>query len=275
MVWGAVAGAVAGAIANKVLSETGGDGGQRDAAAANEAIQREFAQQGVRWRVADAQAAGIHPLFALGAQLPSAQPSQFVPGVGTDYGLAAAGHDIGRAIDSTRTEEERVNARLNALKIERGELENDVLRSQLARLQQNATPPSPSFMRGDEGALPGQAQYIVERPLEVTRSFAGRGDIEPGAMVDRGFVWTGTGLQPVPGKDVKERIEDTLVPEALWSLRNYIVPRRGAGPPNSAIPREYVERGFNDWEWSLTKQEWQPVRRREVYRGPIPLDERR
>lgn len=31
-----------------------------------DAIQREFAQQGIRWKVEDAKAAGLHPLYALG-----------------------------------------------------------------------------------------------------------------------------------------------------------------------------------------------------------------
>ena len=34
----------------------------------NYAHQKEFAQNGIRWKVEDAKAAGIHPLFALGAQ---------------------------------------------------------------------------------------------------------------------------------------------------------------------------------------------------------------
>lgn len=37
----------------------------REMAAQNEALQREFAQMGIRWRVEDAKAAGLHPLFAL------------------------------------------------------------------------------------------------------------------------------------------------------------------------------------------------------------------
>lgn len=36
-----------------------------DQQAANLANQREFAQHGIQWRVADAKAAGLHPLFAL------------------------------------------------------------------------------------------------------------------------------------------------------------------------------------------------------------------
>lgn len=38
----------------------------RDTNASNEALQREFAQMGIRWKVEDAEAAGLHPLYALG-----------------------------------------------------------------------------------------------------------------------------------------------------------------------------------------------------------------
>lgn len=37
----------------------------RENAARNEHLQREFAQMGIQWRVKDAEAAGLHPLYAL------------------------------------------------------------------------------------------------------------------------------------------------------------------------------------------------------------------
>jgi uncharacterized protein YnzC (UPF0291/DUF896 family) len=43
-------------------------GAQRDTNAANVAMQKEFAQKGIQWKVNDAKAAGVHPLAALGAQ---------------------------------------------------------------------------------------------------------------------------------------------------------------------------------------------------------------
>lgn len=33
----------------------------------NAALQKEFAQHGISWKVADAKRAGIHPLYALGS----------------------------------------------------------------------------------------------------------------------------------------------------------------------------------------------------------------
>lgn len=71
------------------------------------AYQKEFAQNGIRWRVADAKAAGIHPLAALGAQT-----TGFTPVSIGDNGIAnafsAMGQGIDRAITAKQTEAERV-----------------------------------------------------------------------------------------------------------------------------------------------------------------------
>jgi hypothetical protein len=40
----------------------------------NQALQREFAKNGIRWRAEDAQAAGMHPLYALGGSGASYSP---------------------------------------------------------------------------------------------------------------------------------------------------------------------------------------------------------
>lgn len=95
-------------------------------------MQERFAKSGIRWKVADAKAAGLHPLAALGATGASASPVT----VGSDFG--SMGQDIHRAMQATRTAEERketnaVNAQLSSLAIERGRLENEWLRSRIAR----------------------------------------------------------------------------------------------------------------------------------------------
>jgi hypothetical protein len=111
------------------------------------AQQKEFAQQGVRWRVEDARASGIHPAVALGANLPSYTPVGL--GSGLAEGFSAAGQDISRAITQTQTVPEKA---LLSLNIERAGLENELLKSQIARL--NATPPFPMVDGGYN--IPGQ-----------------------------------------------------------------------------------------------------------------------
>lgn len=80
----------------------------RDSAQAREyERQKEFAQNGIRWRVEDAKQAGIHPLYAIGANTPTYSPQS---AVGTDYGLSQAGQDISRAIEAKQTRAERAHA---------------------------------------------------------------------------------------------------------------------------------------------------------------------
>lgn len=69
--------------------------------------QKEFAQNGIRWRVEDAKAAGLHPLYAIGANTPTYSPQA---AVGTDYGLSSIGQNISRAIEAGQTRAERAHA---------------------------------------------------------------------------------------------------------------------------------------------------------------------
>lgn len=271
MVWGAVIAAGA-SLAGSALSSRNSEK-DRDSQASmhgeNLAMQRQFAQEGIRWRVADAKAAGIHPLYALGAQLPSYSPSTYIPGGDSGAGahLAQAGQDIGRAVDATRTSPERSNARLEALALTRGELENELLRAQIAKLYQT---PSPSMPSSGSQLIPGQAdiernglvvtpsrQHVVEKPQEVTRSSPFNASQEPHPINDVGFVRTPTGLAPVPSKDVKERIEDQAIPEIMWSLRNNLIP--SLGEQSNAPPKSMLPDGAYSWRWEVTRQEWQPV----------------
>lgn len=88
--------------------------------------QKEFAQHGVRWRVADAQAAGLHPLYALGANTPSFSPVYSSDSMGP--AIAAAGQDIGRAVAAGMTPQERALHALALRKAEADLAESDARR---------------------------------------------------------------------------------------------------------------------------------------------------
>lgn len=231
-------------------------------------LQRQFAQDGIQWRVADAKKAGIHPLYALGAQIPTFSPSTYIPAGDNGAGaqLAEAGQYLGRAIDATRTQADRTQARLEALTIERGELENDLLRSRIAVLEQQRNPPMPA-VTGSQ-VIPGQSDvdrlgltvtgadsHVQAKPQEVTPPNPKANYMEPSPIVDMGLAWTGTGYAPVPSKDMKDRSEDMMVPEAMWAVRNLFLPNVGAGKPP---PAHLLPEGSNNWRWSYSRQEWQP-----------------
>jgi len=136
------------------------------------AHQKEFAQSGIQWKVEDAKKAGIAPLAALGANTISYAP-QAIGGSG-DYGVGAAGQDISRAIDAGRTPGQRVDAytrTVQALELERGSLQNELLRSQIAKLNQPGH--GPGIGVDAEGyTLPGQPNSgipgVVVQPSKTT-----------------------------------------------------------------------------------------------------------
>ncbi len=77
-------------------------GGSQDRAAGrlgqwkNYQQQKEFAQNAIQWRTEDAQAAGIHPLFAMGAATQSFQPG-FTTGSGAGDAIRGLGRGMARA----------------------------------------------------------------------------------------------------------------------------------------------------------------------------------
>lgn len=125
----------------------GGIFGANNAAAANQAaernmwqqyqFQKEFATHGIRWKVEDAKAAGLHPLYALGGSGATYTP-QAVSHTEPDTGgyLSRMGQDVSRAVAATQTAPERkltdYEKTRQMQELERGQLVNDGLRLQNA-----------------------------------------------------------------------------------------------------------------------------------------------
>lgn len=153
-----------GAVIGAGASLIGGLLGRRSTKKANDqniAMQREFAQNSIRWRVEDAKRAGIHPAFALGAPTMSFAPSS-VGDSSMPAALAAMGQDISRAVDVTRTAPERFDAKVQALTLQRMGLENDLLASQIRKINQVGAGPA---MAGGAMLIDGQGDLaVVETP---------------------------------------------------------------------------------------------------------------
>lgn len=236
---------------------------QEQMAAQNIALQREFAQSGIQWKVEDAKKAGVHPIYALGAPTHSFAPVSISSTADNSMpaAMSAAGQDIGRAINSTRTEAQRVDAftrASQALTLERGQLENEILRADLAsktgRLRSPGSPPMAAA--ADPYLIPGQTQsgLTTAEPLKVTPAPRNAPHAEGGAIVDVGYARTPTGWSPVPSKDVKERIEDSFPQEIVHFIRNNILPAfTGNNPPPFDPPAGKV------WRYNPLKLEWQQV----------------
>lgn len=126
-------------------------------------LQKEFAQHGIRWKVEDAKAAGLHPLYALGAQTAQYSPVTVQDSVGAS--IADAGQHVGRAVAATSTASER---QLAALAIEEGKSRirsNDAQSAYyLSEAARNAQFKSPGLPHEDNHATFGTADGVQSSP---------------------------------------------------------------------------------------------------------------
>lgn len=252
-----------GALAGLAGSVVSGLFGNKQASD-NIKYQKQFAKTGIQWRVEDAKKAGIHPLAALGANTHS-----FAPVQGGDWsGLASAGQDLGRAIEARTTEKQRVDgyaAELRKLQLERGRLENDVLRadlaSRVAKVKQPGNPPAVADAQ-NPNLIPGQGNSpgIENKPMERQGWDDANPQREAGVISDTGYSWTGTGYAPNFSKDFMDRAEDDMLGKAAWYMRNRIPQsfQQNLKPPFAAPPGHF---------WSFHPY-YQEYRLKEYIRGP-------
>ena len=246
------------------------------------ALQKEALTHSIRWRVNDARKAGINPIYALGAPTFNMSPQ-----VADFSGLGLAGQDISRAMAANRDRLERkqqmVDAivgqkqqeQMNGLQIEHAALENDVLRSQLARLKEPHVGPSvPMVMGGSRGAGDSSAR-VTPVPASPVINAPGNPAREAGNITDYGFTRTDHGVAVVPSNDATNRIQDNLPQELAWAVRNQLLPALGGLHPPST--REFpLPRGY-EWRWNPLAQEFRPYMRTAhggFYRDYDNFDER-
>lgn len=238
-----------GTIANKIFGDKAADKQAK--------LQKEFAQSGIQWKVEDAKKSGIHPLYALGANTVSYTPTQVGGG---DF--AAAGQNIGRAIDATRSN----NGKAAALAITAAELQaeglkldNEMKRVQLASSmalarQAGSAPglPSATVMPGFLG-LPGQGDTAqIDGPeVNVKKNIApitpGQPHAELGAHPEIAWYRTPSGgLAPMVPQSLSESFEQDWPSFYQWYYRNKIVPE--IAPPDDHV--------LNPYEFNALAGEW-------------------
>lgn len=184
--------------------------------AENIALQKEFAQNGIQWKVHDAQAAGINPLAALGAST-----SSFSNVVGATAqsdnsfgkGVSAAGQDIGRALKDTMAAGDQHALKMAQLQETHGELENQLLASQIAKYNAAGAggPPTPAAGQQWKWGLDGQGAVvdlssarnggnqpaIKVEPNKVIPGVVGDEGVAPGVSPLTGFMNNGGLMFPV------------------------------------------------------------------------------
>lgn len=162
-------------------------------------MQKEFAQNGIRWRVQDAEAAGLHPLAALGTMPSSYSPVQAMfTDAGPTYSepWSRMGQNLYRAYQAQMSPTEK---KMEALKVQNAEKQNDLLDRQIKAADQallrNQVPPgipsmtqevmdpvtkriykipSQEFQSGAASNLPLQMQWLLNTELVDPAYEAGR-----------------------------------------------------------------------------------------------------
>lgn len=298
MGWGSAIGGAIGGIAGGVAGII--SGGQSAASAErlnqlNYEHQKEFAQNGIRWKVADAKAAGLHPLAALGASTAQYTPATAL-GDSPDWSfLSDMGQNIGRAVDAKRTQQERVEqqAKQDAafrLKAENQKAENDLIRAQTASIQQDMAlrqakaseqavrtqqqvPAMPSLRR-DGSVIAGQGDAtspagIETKPAEIVVNDPQTRTAEAGSHPDKRWLRTSTGgYQPVRSEAAQNALEDDIVGSFRYDMRNGLA--NMANNQDNAPPRAFLPdggRGNYFWFWDGVLGEWYPVKVGDILRN--------
>lgn len=234
----------------------------------NAALQKEFAQHGLRWKIEDAKRAGISPLAALGAGGAAFAPVSMGSSGQPETLSTNFGQNVSRAIAATSTAEEKELQKLSLasarLDLEGKSLDNQYRLAQLNRLNSSgvAFPGSQNFVAGQ-----GDSGLIKSKAMERTATRPGSPHLEPGAIPGVGYEVLGSGgLVPTPSAGLKEKIEDNLFHEAAHFFRNNLMPNFANlayfGGENSKPPREVLPKGYDRWEWSFGEQAWVPVRKK-------------
>jgi len=140
-------------------------------------MQKQFAQNALQWKAADAEKAGISKIFAMGAPTTSFSPVSV--GGNFDF-LGNAGQNVGRAIQASQSPPEKLAGMgklANTIQLEGLRLDNELKKTQIATQQKLLTQPGqPPGVPGLDPAyaIPGQPVTIgnPERNIQTKTDVA-------------------------------------------------------------------------------------------------------
>lgn len=238
-----------------------------------EELQREFAQSGVQWKVEDARKAGIHPLYALGAQTTAYAPQSVGLSTPDTSGYQNAGQNLARGIAATQTpstNQTAITEAFNQQQLEGLKLDNDIKRTKLASdltiMGGSAGPgggpgfPSPAPSPFDYfGGVSGDAIKLKgpEFKIETRRDIA---DINspayiPGAGPSVGLMRNNTGgFDPVMPPELAESLESDYGGQLAWLIRNRLLPNVGI------VDKPHIPHGdHEEIVFNRIKQQWEVI----------------
>lgn len=202
-------------------------------------LQKQFAKKGIQWKVADAKAAGIHPLYALGANTISYQPQSV--GGGLESALPQMGQDIGRAIDQNQSQSGKASTFLATQfaqqQLEGVKLDNDIKRARLASdiakmgptLVQPGTPdpmmpPRLVDGQGNSAFVDPKDAFKLEKRITASSPYDPTGATEGGVLPEVMFTKTKSGWAVNIPQHLQEAYENDWWGKQQWNLRNRVYP---------------------------------------------------
>lgn len=222
-----------------ILGGLMGDNSSARQNAQNIAYQKEFAQKGVQWKVEDAKKAGLHPLYALGANTTSFSP---VPVTGS-----ATGDAIARGA---------ANVVKNMSQAKMNKLQTDLVEAQIQESRSRSI-----AALAQAKATNAEADFVTKQAIESANK---RDQLTiAGNPIDKDTDWSDT-------QDMEDRYGD--VAGAIYGLavggvdaaKTVITKARAFHNRNEDFAKKkgliYVrnnnERGQGMWKYQIFTQDW-------------------
>lgn len=189
---------------------------QRDnLAKRQENLQREFAQNSIQWRTADAKKAGIHPVAALGSQGISYNPSYVGDGDNFGGSQASISYKPDEKVDEkTQAYNDKVNAlNLRMLEANTKEAEANAKKAQMSLIPNDPLRPLIPNQTGvglptSKTGMPGQASSIYGNKL---------GEAE---QASRFSVNQDGTITIVPTQNLMDYVSESMLADIEWRLNN-------------------------------------------------------
>jgi len=230
-------------------------------------LQKQFAQNAIQWKAADAEKAGISKLYALGANTVSYSPVS--TGGSLSEGISSAGQNIGRAIDAQNSNLGRTGQLATAIaktQLEGLQVDNDIKRahlaSQITTNNQAGNPPGAQDITTTPH-IPGQGNSTILLKKEIAPASPGQANRSYGVSPDVDMYKTTHGYAPEVPSELGEAQESQPFSAAQWFIRNKIAPLYDESrqtPPYKAPPGmkwaynplygEYKLVKRKDYDWS-------------------------
>lgn len=233
------------------------------------ALQKEFAQNQLQWKAADAEKAGISKIFAMGAPTMSYSP------VSTgDYGISSAGKILGEGIEGQQSGRgtttggkitgiagEVARAQLEGLRID-----NDIKRATLASKVALATQPGAGGVLDHDVTIGPEGAELKRQLVPGSPGAPQKGY---GTIPEVDMYRTPTGWAPAPPQNLSEVHENNALMRWQWMARNQLLPffddinKTPPGPAPagaywsfnpmlgeySLVPKSNAYRAYESW-WS-------------------------